>query len=390
MKIDLISLGDLSHDTFLRDYWQKRPLLIRQALPGFESPITPDELAGLACEEGVESSLIMEQKVGAEKPWEVKHGVFTEDDFATLPETHWTLLVHEMNRHVPEIGDILDKFQFIPQWRIDDLMVSYAPLNGSVGAHTDNYDVFLIQAYGVRRWQISHERQPLIPDIDIKVMQSFTAEESWDLHPGDILYLPPNVAHYGVAQGDCMTFSVGFLAPSHTDLLNDYVHHFTQHLEDEQRYADPDLCLQDHAGQISPQALAKIQNLVQSMPTDTASINQWFGQFISESRIGTRYECPEPSFEVETWLAEFAELGNLRREARILFIDDESGVTLFVEGQAIAVSTENAETIALLTEQREFSYTALSAYFNDELLAILLDLTNKGYFYFYESDESAC
>lgn len=378
-----ISLG-ISVEEFLRDYWQKRPLLIRQAIPNFESPISPDELAGLACEDHVESRIIMEK--GGKTPWQLRNGAFTEKDFSRLPPTHWTLLVQEMNRHVPEIADILDLFNFVPSWRVDDLMVSYAPQHGSVGPHIDSYDVFLLQAKGLRRWQISREVGEFLPDLDLKILKKFQAEETWILAPGDMLYLPPNVAHHGVALEECMTFSIGFLAPTHTEMLNDYVQHVAAQMDKDLRYTDPELTLPKDNGEITPQALEKIQQIIRGLSLDNHSINQWFGQFISQSRGGNDYECPDPEFDSVEWLEEYKGAGFMRRAARMMFLRDGENVTLFAEGQAIPLSPSLAFAAPLLSQQRDFPFEDLkkSLSENAEFVALLTDLTNQGFFYFYD------
>jgi len=193
-------LGGLTPERFLAEYWQKRPLLVRQAIPGFKSPLSADELAGLACEPEVESRLILEK--GGSRPWQLEHGPFEEERFATLPESHWTLLVQRVNHWVPAVADLLDHFAFLPSWRLDDIMISYAADQGSVGPHTDQYDVFLLQGAGRRRWQIDAsvtDESPLLDHPDLRILAQFHATDEWVLEPGDLLYLPPGLAHYGVA-----------------------------------------------------------------------------------------------------------------------------------------------------------------------------------------------
>lgn len=374
-------LGDLNPADFLRDYWQKKPLLIRQALPNFVSPFTPEELAGLACELGVEARLILERD--GDTPWQVKHSPLQEQDFIATPASHWTVLVQQVNHHVPEVADLLDYFTFLPAWRIDDIMVSYAASQGSVGAHTDSYDVFLFQAMGKRRWQISHDNGALLPDIELRILQTFTPEQEWVLEAGDMLYLPPQLAHHGVALEPGMTFSIGFLAPCYRDMLLDYIDHAATQVDPSARYADPNLQLPTHAGAIAPEALHQVQQTIRQLPLDDASINHWFGRFVSESRAGTTYPTPQPPYTMETWQAEFAQTGYLRRWARMVFIDDERGRTLFAEGQAFALSTDQHFLAPLLTQQRDFAYTQLNPQLNPTACQLLVDLTNQGFLYFY-------
>lgn len=377
-----ISLGSLTPAQFLADYWQKQPLLIRQAIPDFTSPISPDELAGLACESQVESRLIMER--GGQHPWQVRHGPFTEQDFAQLPETYWTLLVQEVDRHVPEIADLIDKFSFVPSWRIDDLMISYAVPQGSVGPHTDSYDVFLLQAHGTRRWQISSQRGELLPDLELKILREFTPEQEWILSPGDMLYLPPGVAHYGVALDECMTYSIGFLAPNHTDMLQDFVSFALNQFDENQRYTDPDLRLQASFGEISSQTLEKIKNIIHSLPTDESLIQQWFGRFVTQTRSGTHLDIPEIEYTASDWLAELQQC-HLRRAARMAFIHHPDNTILFVEGQAITLPKSSATIATLLTQQRDFTQQDLQKFLKDDFIVkLLIEMTNDGFLYFYE------
>ena len=245
-----VPLGDLSVEKFLTEYWQKKPLLIRNALPGCVSPIAADELAGLACEEQVESRLIICDE-NSEK-WDLTHGPFTDETFRTLPEKHWTLLVQAVDFWVPEAAKFLDQFNFIPSWRIDDLMISLAGDGGGVGPHFDNYDVFLVQVSGRRQWEVGglfDEQSPRRPDTPVMILTDWKPEESWILEPGDLLYVPPRVGHSGIAVGkDCMTCSVGFRAPSHGDMLKEFSHFIASDLSEEIRYADPDLVPQGPSG----------------------------------------------------------------------------------------------------------------------------------------------
>ena len=198
-------LGDMAAEDFLRDYWQKKPLLIRQAFPDYENPLSPDELAGLALEEEVESRIVLTQ---GKSPWELRRGPFAEDDFKTLPERDWTLLVQAVDQFVPDIADLISAFSFLPSWRVDDVMVSYAAPGGSVGPHFDNYDVFLLQTHGRRRWKIGQTcspASPLLEHPDLRILENFEQQQEWVLEPGDMLYIPPGVAHYGIAEDDCST-----------------------------------------------------------------------------------------------------------------------------------------------------------------------------------------
>ncbi len=233
-------LANFDIDEFLAEYWQQKPLLIRQALPGFQSLLAPEELAGLACEEGVHSRLVIEQD--AETPWVLRYGPFTDEDFTSLPQSHYSLLVSECEKWLPELRPLVELFNFIPGWRIDDLMISYAPDLGSVGPHIDEYDVFLLQANGQRRWSIIDNKlnnPDIIPGLDLAILQQFEADREWTLQPGDMLYLPPKIAHHGVAVGDgCMTYSVGFRAPAASDIMDSFMLEVSDHGLANERYHD--------------------------------------------------------------------------------------------------------------------------------------------------------
>ncbi len=213
-----VPLGNFSPEQFLQEFWQKKPCLIRQAIADFKPLLDGDDLAGLACEEMAESRLIKGSVEAAD--WTVAHGPFSDADFSALPDENWTLLVQDVEKHYAPLQALMQQFSFIPNWRLDDLMISYAATGGSVGPHIDQYDVFLLQAEGTRRWQIAQSFEPdLLEGCPLNVLQQFTSEQEWVLEPGDMLYLPPNVAHLGIALEPGMTWSIGSRAPSGADLL---------------------------------------------------------------------------------------------------------------------------------------------------------------------------
>ncbi|HIM95235.1 MAG TPA: cupin domain-containing protein [Gammaproteobacteria bacterium] len=230
----MIRFGEISEQEFLAEYWQKKPLLIKQALPNFISPIAADELAGLSLEEEFESRLI----TGSihNNQWSLTNGPFTEDTFSQLSDQDWTLLVQGVDRFVDEVHNLIQQFDFIPRWRFDDVMISYAAKGGSVGPHFDYYDVFLLQGSGKRRWHISSKHCELdnyIDDMPLRIMNTFEAEHVWDVEPGDVLYVPPKVAHHGVSLDDeCTTLSFGYRAYSTQEISES----IDQQSEDEGRY----------------------------------------------------------------------------------------------------------------------------------------------------------
>lgn len=254
-------LGGLTPLDFLSRYWQRRPLLIRGALPDFRDPLDPDELAGLACEPEVQSRLVIER--GGRRPWEVVHGPQDARRLRRLARTHWTLLVQEADRHVPALADLLELFDFVPRWRLDDVMVSFAPRHGSVGAHVDSYDVFLLQGRGRRRWQVdARAPEEYRPGLDLRVLRRFEPRREWVLSPGDLLYLPPGLAHRGTSLEDAFTYSIGFRGPS----WKEQVAAFGQRLlavTREDRWRDPPPTFPLEPGEIDEAALIKIGRTVQ-------------------------------------------------------------------------------------------------------------------------------
>ncbi|MEK7792034.1 MAG: cupin domain-containing protein, partial [Pseudomonadota bacterium] len=264
-----IPLGKLTPQEFLRDFWQKKPLLIRNAIPDFQGLLTRDALMELACCEETQSRLIIQRN----KKWLLKYGPLSERDFTKLPKKQWTLLVQEINHFLPSARDLLMQFSFIPRARLDDLMVSYAPKGGGVGPHFDSYDVFLLQGLGSRRWQISAQRDSrLIADAPLKILQNFYPEQEWVLQAGDMLYLPPNYAHNGVAEDECMTYSIGFRAPSHYELVTQFLVYLQDNIEVKGWYADPDLQLQDHSAEIGQAMLRQVSTILEKSKSEQKDI----------------------------------------------------------------------------------------------------------------------
>ncbi|MBJ9976524.1 cupin domain-containing protein [Pseudomonas sp. S75] len=336
--IPLQLLGGLTAREFLRDYWQKKPLLVRQAFTDFESPIDPDELAGLALEEEVESRIVLEH---GERPWELRRGPFEEDTFATLPERDWTLLVQAVDQFVPEVAELLEHFRFLPSWRIDDVMISFAAPGGSVGPHFDNYDVFLLQGHGKRNWKVGQRcdsESPLIEHADLRILADFEQSDEWTLAPGDMLYLPPRLAHYGVAVDDCLTYSVGFRAPSAAEVLTHFTDFLSQFLPDEERYSDADAQPASDPHQIQHDALDRLKTLLAEHMGDERLLLTWFGQFMTEPRY--------PEQVTGETLAEQELLDSLERgailvrnpSARLAWSEVDDNLLLFASGQSRLLS----------------------------------------------------
>ncbi|HEY8229651.1 MAG TPA: cupin domain-containing protein [Rhodanobacteraceae bacterium] len=279
---------------FLRDYWQKRPLLIRSAFPDFTPPLSPDDLAGLACMDGALARIVSHD--AKHDRWTLRTGPLDDATFAKLPETNWTLLVQDVDKWDADTAALLEHFKFIPSWRIDDVMVSYAVDGGGVGAHVDQYDVFLLQGLGQRRWSIDTRPNPSTAfrdDVELKLLREFHPTHTWMLDPGDMLYLPPGVPHDGVAVGECMTFSIGMRAPAAGELLFDFAGHVAEALPESLRFTDPDLKPAGDAGEIDAAALHRARRAVgpASAALDDDAFADWFGGFITRYRAA---QVPAP------------------------------------------------------------------------------------------------
>jgi 50S ribosomal protein L16 3-hydroxylase len=331
-------LGGLTAREFLRDYWQKKPLLIRQALPDFVSPLSADELAGLSLEDEIESRLVIEH--GAQ-PWELRRGPFAGDTYANLPERDWTLLVQAVDQFIPEAAELLGHFRFLPSWRIDDLMMSYAAPGGGVGPHFDNYDVFLLQAQGRRRWRIGQlcdADSALLEHPELRILADFQGSEEWLLEPGDMLYLPPRIAHFGTAEDECITCSIGFRAPATAEVLTHYTDFLAQFLSDEERYSDAGCSPCSDPAQITPDSIRRLQALLTEQLSDERMLLTWFGQFMTEPRYPERVEgCPIETGQLLSALEGGALLVR-NPSARLAWSDVDADVLLFASGQSRLLS----------------------------------------------------
>lgn len=368
-------------ESFLRDNWQKQPLLIRNPWEAWRNPLDPDALAGLACDEEVESRLIRRTARG----WKVEQGPLAESRFARLGDKDWTLLVQAVDHHVPDVAALIDPFRFIPDWRIDDVMVSYAADGGGVGPHFDQYDVFLIQGLGRRRWQIGAccgPETPLLPHDDLRLLAEFQTTEEWVLEPGDILYVPPGFAHNGTAVGgDCMTYSVGFRAPSKADLVAHWTNDLLERLGEDDRYADPDLTLQQNPGEISADALARLHAMVLDTLADRAAFARWFGRYNSQPKYEDADWRPDKPITAAQLRKSLAAGQSLRRNpaSRFAFIREADAVALYVDGECFDCDGDMARLAESLCAGK-----CVDTPGTDEGLALLIALFNQGSLIFEE------
>jgi 50S ribosomal protein L16 3-hydroxylase len=348
---------------FLREHWQKKPLLVRGAFPGFTGPLTPEELAGLACEEGVESRLVRARS------WDVSWGPHPSSVFEGLPERDWTVLVQEVNRWVPEVALLLDRFAFIPNVRVDDVMVSYAVPGGGVGPHVDSYDVFLVQGRGQRRWRW-HTRPTkdlrLRSGLDLRILARFRPDADEVLGPGDLLYIPPGFAHHGTGVTPCLTYSVGFRAPSAGEAWTSFATAAAQTGRAGGRLLeDPPLAPAAEPGAIPAALLARVRAMVRSVDTSDAAIDRWYASFATKLTPGHALEAPRrpPSSAVLAARLARGDVVARTEEGRWAYLPAEGGaLLLFVGGLEVAVPPGAPAALAkTLCASRRHEGRALSA-----------------------------
>ena len=383
----------MTQQEFLDQYWQKKPLVIRQAFPDFKSVISPNELAGLAGEPRIESRLVIEK--GAGGSWQLIDGPFSDKDFSVLPKSHWTLLVQDIDKHVPETRGILMPFSFIPNWRFDDLMVSFAPKQGSVGAHTDGYDVFLLQGMGKRKWQASAgplHKPALLENVDIQVLADFEPAQEWLLEPGDILYLPPHYGHHGVAMEDCMTFSIGFRAPNQSETLDAVINDLVEHSMAKRHYQDSDLQAARHGYEIGLEAVLRLKKLLhETIEEAEPLLLATFGKLVTETKpslvsLAEEVYADKPSVKM---LVEQFETGYvLFRNPYLRFAweyHEECG-TIYMGGESYPLTFCQKRNIIILAEQAVITSTDWQMLSNDiKVVNLLRSLVAEGGFYWVKA-----
>ena len=373
----MFSHCDLTPGQFLDGYWQKKPLLIRQAFPDFRPGLDANDIAGLACEELAESRLVSGSY--PEHDWQLQYGPFSESDFNGLPERNWTLLVQDVEKHYPPLSGLMDEFDFIPRWRIDDLMVSVAGPGGSVGPHVDQYDVFLIQAEGSRTWQIaSNFDSELLADCELNVLRSFSPEQEWTLETGDMLYLPPGVAHHGVALDRGMTWSVGMRAPSAADLFQALGEWSSGQPDDGGRYQDPTLEAARPSGEIEPGAIARFEELLNASGAGNPQFSSFLGSFLSAYRLAHQPAPPERRFDPASLRNVLEANGILRHNpwSRLLWLKNGEGAQVFAAGTEFSCPAPLAETVCDTGR-----LSRLNADLSASELALLCELLNRGHLY---------
>lgn len=383
----MIQLQGFDADAFKRDYWQQKPGVFRQVLPKFQDPLSADELAGLALEPGVDSRVIQCDR----GRWNLTHGPF--DQYHTLGESHWTLLVQAVNEHFPPARPLLNAFRFLPDWRIDDLMVSFATPQGGVGPHLDQYDVFIVQGEGKRRWRIGlpGEFKTLTPHPELKQIPAFEAIIDEELEPGDMIYIPANHPHEGVSLEPSMNYSVGFRAPSQAELLSAFADQALDQNLFEQRFRDRVESLTAQHGKpawhLPDEAIDEFQRLMQAAVADKTQFRHFIADFLSHNprpplQIWPEYELTEEN--IASWLAGCCSLGLVPGVRWV-----EQNGQLHIQGQRFSYDTALEQLLDVLKQEDWIEPDELLAYMQQskQVTAFVLWATNEGLLVDAEEDE---
>ena len=335
---------------FLRRHWQKEPLLVRGAFPGFRDRLPRARLAALARRDDVESRLVSHVHRRDGDRYRVDHGPLGSRQLARLDRPDATLLVQGVNLHLPQVQPVLDAFAFIPVARRDDLMVSDASPGGGVGPHVDSYDVFLLQARGRRLWRIARRfDETLVEDAPLKLLAGFEAEEEYLLEPGDFLYLPPGVAHDGVALDACATWSIGFRAPSARELLQGWLAFVEDGFGHDRRYADPDLRRQRSGAWLSDAFVARARGLLGKAAFDPVLFERFLGTYLTEPKPSVRFRAPARPLSPDAFVARLAHARVVLALASAMLY---RGRQVFMNGECLVLSARAMQSAARLADQR--------------------------------------
>ena len=338
-------LGGLSRDIFMKRHWQKKPLLIRQAIANFKPMLDRSELFELAAREDVQARMVIAQP-GQTPGWQLKHGPFERRALPALKRPGWTVLLQGVDLHHDGVHELMNKFRFVPDARLDDLMISYASDGGGVGPHFDSYDVFLLQAQGRRRWRIGRQKDlSLQPDVPLKILANFKPEEEFVLEPGDMLYLPPRYAHDGIAMGECMTYSIGFRQPNRGELARELLQRLAEDAEDAVGvavYKDPKQPAVGHPGEIPVQMIEFARDALQDALTDPDALARALGEYLTEPKANVWFEAVDSD---ETPVA-----GDVRLDRRTKMMFDARHI--FINGESFRAGGRDATLMRRLSDER--------------------------------------
>jgi 50S ribosomal protein L16 3-hydroxylase len=355
-------LGKLTPASFLRNYWHKKPLLIRQAIPAMQPLLSRKELFDMAQSDQAESRLVTH----FDGAWRMENGPFGK--LPALRRSAWTLLLQGVNLHHEAADALLRRFNFIPDARLDDLMISFATDGGGVGPHFDSYDVFLLQAQGQRRWRIGAQTDlSLVDGMPLKILRNFEPEQEFVLDPGDMLYLPPHYAHEGVALGECMTYSIGFRAPSWQELGEGFLQFLADTIELPGRYADPGLKPAARPAQISRAMLDQVASRLKKIRFGNDDVAIFLGEYLSEPKAAVVFERPRTGLTPAAFARKAARQGlRLSRKTQMLY----AGKHVFINGESFDAGAGDRAVLARLADRRRLDGPAAAMASGDVLDAL--------------------
>lgn len=351
-------LGGLTPAQFMRRHWHKKPLLVRQAIPNFQPPVLRPEMFALAAQESVESRLVQQINGG----WKLRHGPFARRSLPAMSQREWTLLVQGVDLHNDAVHQLMQQFRFVPEARLDDLMISYATDGGGVGPHFDSYDVFLLQAHGRRRWRIGRQKDLTLKEgIPLKVLAEFEPEEEFVLEPGDMLYLPPRYAHDGIAEGECMTYSIGFRAPARAELAQELLVRLSEDAaEDEQvqMYRDAKQEAVAEPGAIPAELQAFAKEALERALLQPLALERALGEYLTEPKPNVWFEASDGGAMLEAV--------RLDRRTRMMY----DAQHIFINGESYRAGGKDATLMRRLANQRYLSAKDIQRA-SDEALELL-------------------
>jgi 50S ribosomal protein L16 3-hydroxylase len=363
----LALLGGLSPSQFMKRHWQKKPLLVRNAIPGFVPCVGRADLVALAGEEGVESRLIVDSPKG----WKMKHGPFPKRGLPPFSQKKWTFLVQGVDLHHDGVHALMQQFRFVPDARLDDVMISYATDGGGVGPHFDSYDVFLLQAHGQRRWRIGRQKDlSLQPGVPLKILQNFEAEEEFVLNPGDMLYLPPKYAHDGVAEGECMTWSIGFRAPQEGELARELLLGLADEAFDgvgDAIYRDPKQGAMSSPAAIPQSLTGFARQVVDKALQNPELLDSLLGEYLTEPKANVWFEDAELAPDLSVGM-------RLDRRSKMMYDDKH----VFINGEGFKVGGRDAAVLRQLADERVITVQKIKVLSADAKEA-LLDWAGAGW-----------
>ncbi|MGB8435063.1 MAG: cupin domain-containing protein [Burkholderiales bacterium] len=370
-------LGGLSPRAFLARHWQRRPLVVRRAIPDFEDPVTQSGLFRLAARDNAESRLVTRSA----RKWTLAEGPFSRRTLASMPDSRWTLLVQGVNHFVPAVDALMRQFAFASYARLDDVMVSYAADGGGVGPHVDSYDVFLVQGRGRRRWRIGRPRPyRLDTHAPLKILADFRPEQEWVLEAGDLLYVPPGWAHEGTALEPCLTYSIGFRAPTAQELTVGFLQFLEDRVRRRGRYSDPGLKPQRHPARLGNALLDRYARMLGGLPGARRDIGEFLGCHLSEPKSHVRFDRRGRPLGLSAFTRSFARRGMRPGAATIMLY---RGKRFFVNGESFTVREDRA-LLARLADRRKLEPGLLPA---ESTARLLYTWYLSGYFELGGTDE---